>query len=238
MDFRETIVPRMLTSRRDRSCRAFRSPCQTSLIIYAFQLVKHAPQDLLTCLSAEDGHRLVFATPLTGCACRTHRVLPVSQSPPRWNSFNGSTLINAMVLPWFVALLIELFSRIVSCMSWDKRWLIFMRFANGMVIFDQIPDVPLTASSLDFLCRVCGCGFSSVQGLQAHQWRKHQMISEERRYVFDTRCRAWNRCFWTVQRLQQHLRWSRRRPGGCSAILQKYFQPLGNPVACGIPAHL
>jgi hypothetical protein len=62
----------------------------------------------------------------------------------------------------------------------------------------DIPATPLQGNRATFSCHMCSSCFSTPQGLQAHQWRKHQLFSEERRYIYDATCRACNRCFWTT----------------------------------------
>eukprot|EP00435_Cladocopium_sp_Y103_P060648 s386_g22.t1 len=97
---------------------------------------------------------------------------------------------------------------------------------------------PLVAGSSSFPCHLCAREFSSVQGLQAHRWKAHGLISEERKYIYDSTCRACNVCFWTVQRLQQHLHWSRRHVNGCFHVLQRDFVPVDAPVSCSVPPGL
>ena len=97
---------------------------------------------------------------------------------------------------------------------------IYARCQEAGVQFDSVPLTESDVAPLIFACPQCSREFSTAQGLQAHKWRKHHQVSEERKFIFDTTCRACNWCFWTVQSLQQHLRWSRRHVNGCFATLQ------------------
>ena len=84
-------------------------------------------------------------------------------------------------------------------------------------------------------CHLCAKSFPSIQGLNAHLWSQHQHISLERRYVFSDTCLACGRCFWTPQRMQQHLRYSRQYEGGCLEFLVKHYSPLDHPVRFDVP---
>eukprot|EP00435_Cladocopium_sp_Y103_P062446 s894_g24.t1 len=107
------------------------------------------------------------------------------------------------------------------------------------VVFD-VPGLDAAGSRATevFSCASCSSSFSTVQGLNAHRWRRHGEISLERRYVYSGVCEACRRCFWTAQRLQQHLRYSRRKPDGCFWWLQKHLDPLSDPVPVSVPPHL
>ncbi len=87
-------------------------------------------------------------------------------------------------------------------------------------------------------CSECSASFPRAQQLQAHRWSKHQGISLERRYVFGPTCRACGMKFWTSQRMQQHLRYSRRFEGGCLELLYNYVEPTEEAIGFGPPLHL
>lgn len=80
-----------------------------------------------------------------------------------------------------------------------------------------------------FSCDRCCRSFSSIQGLSAHKWKAHGLISSERRYVFSGVCECCRKCFWTAQRLQQHIRYSKRFPDGCCWWLVNTWTPLLSP---------
>lgn len=61
--------------------------------------------------------------------------------------------------------------------------------------------------------------------MQTHLWTAHEIISPERAMMSSTTCEACHLCLWTAQRLQQHLRYSRRHPGGCYERLTWRQQP-------------
>ena len=89
--------------------------------------------------------------------------------------------------------------------------------------------VPLVASTISaasssicdhFPCGLCSRSFSSIQARQGHHWKYHGHFSE-RRFVFSSTCIACGQCFWTAQRMQQHLRYSRKYGSpGCLAQLR------------------
>ena len=212
-------------------------------LLYAFQMAANAPQDLVTCLTAEDA--LPNGSPW--CVALRHAISWMRLHDPdgiatadvgspesliQWlhdHRADGPPLVRRLAQR-------ALQQDFVMFEFKQKTRQIVEACRSHGVQFDQTPEIPLIAHHVDFSCHVCGQGFSSVQGLQAHLWRKHHLLSEERKYVYDTTCRACNRCFWTAQRLQQHLRWSRRHPDGCFAVLKRYFQPLSAPEACETPA--
>ena len=85
-------------------------------------------------------------------------------------------------------------------------------------------------STLKYACDLCSRQFATPQGLNTHRWVMHRAVSIERQYIHSTTCLACNRCFWTVQRLQQHLRQSRALPDGCLQFLIRHIDPLPEPL--------
>eukprot|EP00435_Cladocopium_sp_Y103_P065752 s466_g27.t1 len=85
--------------------------------------------------------------------------------------------------------------------------------------------------SADYECRLCARQFASWQRLQVHQWLAHEVISEERSFMTSTVCEACHTCYRTAQRLQQHLRYSRRHRAGCYERLTWRCAPH----AAGVP---
>ena len=84
--------------------------------------------------------------------------------------------------------------------------------------------------SESFSCMECARSFATRQALQAHRWRQYQQISLERQYVDGPVCRACGIMFWTSQRVQQHLRQSRKLPDGCFQKLFLHLAPSKTPV--------
>eukprot|EP00435_Cladocopium_sp_Y103_P029154 s3346_g7.t1 len=80
-------------------------------------------------------------------------------------------------------------------------------------------------AAADFECRWCGKTFGSLTALSTHQWLAHEVVSEERQMMDSTICGACHKCFWSSQRLQQHLRHSRRQAGGCYEQLTWHRAP-------------
>ena len=89
-----------------------------------------------------------------------------------------------------------------------------------------------------YACAWCEHSFDTRQKLQAHQWLAHQIISDERRYVYSGTCLACKRCFWSTARLQQHLRLFRKHSNGCYAQMTWRYAPLRDAVAADIPDDL
>lgn len=211
-------------------------------LLYGFQMIAHAPQDLITCISAEDdlGQASSWCSAFRHALSWLHLHDPASVSLDdtssvqglfQWISQNKETgpklvrrLVRRAAHQDFLAFGMK--SKIVDLYNICR--------SKG-VRFDDVPAEPLQGIRASYQCHVCTSCFSTPQGLQAHQWRKHQLFSEERRYIYDATCRACNRCFWTTQRLQQHLRWSRRHLHGCFNVLQRYFTPLSVPASCPLP---
>eukprot|EP00435_Cladocopium_sp_Y103_P037818 s2577_g10.t1 len=214
-------------------------------LLYAFQLVSSAPQDLITCLTAED------ALPDGSAWCRAVRhavewlalqspasVTPAELCAPeglfQWlhsASSYGPNLVRRCVRRAVMQ------DRLAFDLRKEMRSIYHACSEAGVIFADSACPV-LHANHTTFPCHVCEKEFSTVQGLQAHRWKAHGITSLERLYIFDTTCRACHRCFWSVQRLQQHLRWSRRHEHGCFHILQRDYLPLAAPVSCPCPPPL
>eukprot|EP00438_Fugacium_kawagutii_P012903 Skav224007 [mRNA] locus=scaffold2932:40630:46101:+ [translate_table: standard] len=100
--------------------------------------------------------------------------------------------------------------------------------------YELLDTAPMPRTSQDdrpgFVCEQCDQTFDSQQAWQAHQWRKHNYPSIERRYVHSDTCVACRRCFWTAQRLQIHLRQSRDAQDGCLQYLMDHVAPLDEVV--------
>ena len=87
------------------------------------------------------------------------------------------------------------------------------------------------------LCKthgVCSASLDTPQGLTAHCWQVYLQLSLERQYVFSSTCAGCGKCFWSAQRLQQHLRYSRKHEDGCLSILHRH----PDPQQTSLPIHL
>eukprot|EP00438_Fugacium_kawagutii_P012136 Skav222185 [mRNA] locus=scaffold3784:94010:96064:+ [translate_table: standard] len=92
-------------------------------------------------------------------------------------------------------------------------------------VFDEPPcDVPPPPGVSQ--CHRCGASFASARQLANHMWTKHQQPSAERQFMPSDVCLHCGTCFWTSQRLQQHLRYSRRTRDGCYSRITWTYQPL------------
>eukprot|EP00435_Cladocopium_sp_Y103_P054060 s146_g17.t1 len=106
---------------------------------------------------------------------------------------------------------------------------------DGGASFAPVPDRVPADDDLLIACDWCEKKFDSRQKLQAHVWTAHQLISDERRFVFTDTCLACHTCLWTSARLQQHLRNSRRFVDGCYAQLTWRYAPLAEAQAICVP---
>ena len=100
-------------------------------------------------------------------------------------------------------------------------------------------DDPLpTRMEVQFQCDRCPASFPTRQARQAHRWKKHQLLSEERQLLTSSICLACGRDFWTMARAQQHLRRTRNDPTSCFAKLYLAMEPSQAPMHQEVPAHL
>eukprot|EP00435_Cladocopium_sp_Y103_P049098 s3226_g14.t1 len=108
---------------------------------------------------------------------------------------------------------------------------------GGVQLASPSPGMPDTHDDL-LDCVWCDRQFDTTQKLQAHLWTAHQVVSDERRFVFSDTCVACQTCFWTTARMQQHLRLSRRQPDGCYAQLTWRVAPLQEACSFAVPEDL
>lgn len=96
---------------------------------------------------------------------------------------------------------------------------------------------PVPRDLLAHECRLCAKQFGTLNQLQVHQWIAHELVSSERQMMRSTTCDACHRCFWTSQRLQQHLRFSRQRKNGCyEKLTWRRFPAMTAPLIDEVPA--
>eukprot|EP00435_Cladocopium_sp_Y103_P035345 s1432_g9.t1 len=108
---------------------------------------------------------------------------------------------------------------------------------EGGVHFSEAAPVCVSGET-PFDCEWCERQFDTFQKLQVHLWNAHQIISDERRFVFSSTCLACNQCLWTAARLQQHLRLSRKVPDGCYARMTWRYAPLQDAQVIDLPDDL
>eukprot|EP00435_Cladocopium_sp_Y103_P046870 s421_g13.t1 len=199
-------------------------------LLFLLQLHRHGPQVVWDMLTAEDAtcssswldavrHAFDWIATLDAILCH------VRLGPARI-SWLGLSLLLPMLPPEFAVLCLGIWGKNIISLPCLELIAKSMTFALDMgAEFDaQSPSQDAMQASC-FACQQCGREFSTIQGLTAHRWKQHGIISDERRFFSGT-CERCRRCFWTAQRLQQHLRYSRRRADGCFWWLQKLFDPL------------
>lgn len=93
-------------------------------------------------------------------------------------------------------------------------------------------------NSTTYHCDQCDAHFNTAQALAIHQWRKHGRLSQERQLMTSTTCMVCQRNYWTTQRLQQHLRYSRRTQGRCFEETQRQRNPVAQPIKVSVPEEL
>eukprot|EP00435_Cladocopium_sp_Y103_P032318 s136_g8.t1 len=102
---------------------------------------------------------------------------------------------------------------------------------DGGIQFGEVPKAAVARAHCVFQCEWCPHSFDSVQKLQVHYWIAHQIVSDERRFVFAGSCLACNRCFWSAARLQQHLRLTYEALAGV-----RVCGPTSAPIDLAVPS--
>lgn len=111
-------------------------------------------------------------------------------------------------------------------------------------VWMRSPSLEVLPTAASHRCSVCAKAFASIQALCAHQWRAHGLRSKERSFMDSATCRACGQHFWSLQRLQQHLKRTQQRPdGGCYLHLARHMDPIEDVQRVqqetpGIPDHL
>eukprot|EP00438_Fugacium_kawagutii_P019278 Skav217568 [mRNA] locus=scaffold1602:704367:710024:+ [translate_table: standard] len=214
-------------------------------VLYSLQLYNHAPALLWDVVTAEDA------------TCETswlnalrHALRWVADEIPD-HPLRGSHLEASDILAWL--------SKTSSADARSIRALVRRSILEEQIVHEAAqghdrvlavcrrhqasltePDTAASDDARPHRCTACSKCFGSVQALNSHRWKAHQLRCEERQYMATATCQACHRCFWTVQRLQQHLRYSRAKPAGCFAVLQARLDPMpnGQLIASEIPHSL
>ena len=119
--------------------------------------------------------------------------------------------------------------------AWTAHFDLQCTLQSGGVTFCSPSVVPAPQTPpcpLEFECRWCGKQFPTRRQWQNHLWCAHDLPSDERLFMTSVTCQACHKCFWTVNRMQIHLRQSRSLPGGCFERLTWTLAPL--ETACDI----
>ena len=203
-----------------------------SRLLYGFQLLEHGPQALLDQISATDS---------LGVHEWTHAV----REAVKWIAALDEDLRVDNPLSMTIEAIFEWFSKHrhhgpnrvrrgflrhkhLEHQMYATRMLhteLLTIAKQGGVAFDQEVQMEDSASR-PFECGDCDATFSSLQHVAAHRWKKHGWVSDERMFCFDAVCRSCQKCLWTTQRLQQHLKASRHSPDGCYCRLTWWCRPL------------
>ena len=208
-------------------------------LLFAFQWAKSAPQIAVECTTADDVDQSSwFHAVRTSIEWfRTVRgddfVVPTStEDTYMWllqNMNDGPRKVRNAVARF------TLQQKMISDVLTGHRQIVNGCIAAGAQFASRMPNDEPAA---EFACDLCSRSFANAQALQGHRWKWHGIISEERRFVFDAVCRGCGQCWWTSQRLQQHLRYSRKYEDGCFARLQRFYQPLDAPIRVDVPQPL
>ena len=207
-------------------------------LLFLLQLRHHGPAILWDCLTAEDGS--------TSCSWLTavrqalqwffsmqnDECIPdlTCESIVRWAFEAPATMPKSIRRAVHRHLMQEFTAHQVVQAHRDLK---SMCLSYG-VVFENV-TVSQASPLISFDCSECCKSFSTVQGLNAHRWKQHQTISIERQFVFSSTCLCCHRCFWTAQRLQQHLRYSRRFENGCLEWIQMHFEPQSTSTPIHLP---
>ena len=191
-------------------------------LLYAFQWYRHAPQIAVDAVTAEDTDQKSWLAAIRKAISwflQTRRkrpplLRPLAGLPATMNKVQHRSDEQQPAL-----------SQVIRGHRNIHQWCT----SRGMK-FEDIPPEEATRPG-EHRCDLCSRKFSSAQALNGHLWSWHRQISEERRYIYDAVCRSCGQCFWTPQRLQQHLRYSRKYINGCLAQLREHYQPLDAPIA-------
>lgn len=188
-------------------------------LLYAFQLVRHGPREVIDMVTA------VHKNPQSW--------FPASRRALQWLSNRHSSLFDwdplvatpACIFDWLrdhldsgprlvrKAYHSELQQFRLVGRAAQRHLELANCFRDGSV---AVPPAPAhVPSALPYECRLCAATFHSLHRLHVHQWLAHELISPERAMMSTTICPACHKCVWSAQRLQQHLRYSRRFPQGC-----------------------
>ena len=201
-------------------------------LLFAFQLMKNAPPLLLQYLTAHDQHfqhGWFFAVrhsltwlqqiyPEHVIADPTHASVEVLCDWFRDFAHKGPNLVRRAVRRF-------LHQEHVAHDVQQLHHQLKQTFCSHGALFAPDALTCPSEASLDFECFQCGQSFPNRQRLQVHQWTAHQVISVERQFAITPECQACHRHFWTIARLQQHLRLSRQHPNGCFEQLTWRFPP-------------
>ena len=223
-------------------------------LLYAFKLVQNAPQLVLDYVTAEND--LCSDSWLQAVAKAVNWLLPRQHPAPRGAPEPEPTPplepTSTVLVTWLADHRVSgprLMRRAIRRFLQEEH-MMGMVYSGHRRIFDLCATfVPLVTPSADpaaalqgashFPCGLCSRSFSSVQARQGHHWKFHGHFSIERKFVHGSTCVVCGQCFWTSQRMQQHLRYSRKfGDQGCLAQMQRFYEPLESPVAVEIPSVL
>ena len=208
-------------------------------LLYSFQWYKNGPQALQDIVTAEDATANSWFTAIRqgivwlGTMCEGEVTPPqTTEDTLQWiheRVHGGAKQVRRAVTRYLLQqrMIFEVYNS-------HKR--IRAALTSYGVQFPSTLSKPV-ASGL-YKCQHCDRAFDTAQALQGHVWSWHRMCSNERLFVYNDTCQACGTCFWTAQRVQQHLKTTRGDPHGCLAFLMEYFDPVQSPVAVVKPQDL
>lgn len=193
-------------------------------LLYAFQWIQHAPQVAVDCVTAEDRDGKSWLAAVRHAIRWFHTMHPQEEPVPEtteatiaWiatNRAHGAAQVRRAAKRFGEQ------QRMMSQVIQGHRRIHQWGVQQGILEAAKSAPVELPG---EHSCDLCSRKFHSAQALQGHRWKWHSQISEERRYIYDDTCRICNKCFWTPQRLQQHLKYSKKFPQGCFEQLRQYM---------------
>ena len=207
-------------------------------LLYAFQWYNESSTALLSFTTAEDFDNRSWLTAVRHAIswlqsmCETERAPPITtEETVQWihdHRTFGAKQVRHAVARYIVQ------QHLIFDVYRGHRRIHQLLATHGA----QFPSPPESSDTGIYPCSLCEKCFNNAQALQGHLWSWRHQCSDERRYVYSDTCLACGTCYWTAQRVQQHLKASRNDPNGCLAHLIEYYDPLDEPATVDKPVEL
>ena len=205
-------------------------------LLFAFHLLSDAPQLVLDVVTA------VADTPRSWFQAVRHALLWATSLDASLLMDDPMTMSQEAVIQWFhdhrqdgPRWVRRLYRRalhqgavISEALSGHHELKLQLEIGGATFSLESTEPCPAERS---YECQWCAKEFATMRQWQNHMWSAHGEPSDERRYMTSTTCPACWTCFWTINRLQIHLRQSRRHPQGCYERLTWLHEPLDSITA-------